>query len=181
MSWVWREQRPWNPAGCSRLVEAGFFSGQVDYLPAGALGDGQLASKLYWAASVDPFRGSWSGPVYVLTDGKTASSAEMFSAVLRDNGIAKIVGGPTAGDGGGFMYHEAPIELPHSHFRFQMPNCIRLRADGSNEVAGIQPDLPVLPVQGESPRARAARLLEAIDDDLRPSQSMRTERQTRSK
>jgi hypothetical protein len=168
MSWVWREQRLWNPAGRSRLVEAGYFSGQLDYLPAGSMEDVELAAKLYWAAAVDPFRGAWSGPVYVLTDGKTASSAEMFTAVLRDNGIARIVGAPTAGDGGGFMFSEAPLELPHSHLRFQMPNCVRLRADGTNEVAGIQPDLPILPRQGESPKARAARLLNAIEDDLRP-------------
>ncbi len=168
MSWVWREQRPWNPAGTSRLVEAGFFSGEVGFLPPGDLGDEGLAARIYWAASVDPFRGAWSGPVYVLTDGRTASSAEMFAAVLRDHGIARIVGERTAGDGGGFMFTESPVELHHSRLRFRLPNCVRLRADGTNEVAGIKPDIPVLPLQGEGPRSRAARLLELVDLDLGP-------------
>jgi len=171
MSWVWREQRPWNPAGPSRLIDAGFASGQMDFLAAGALGGGQLATKVYWPAAVDAFRGAWTGPVYVLADAKTASSAEMFCAVLQDNGIAKIVGGPTAGDGGGFMFTEPPTELPHSHLRIQIPNCLRVRADGTNEVAGIRPDLPVLPIQGESLRARAARVLKRIDEDLGTSPS----------
>jgi Peptidase family S41 len=167
MSWVWHEQRPWNPTGCSRLIDAGFASGEVDYLPRGALEASGLASKVYWAASVDQFRGAWSGPVYILTDAKTASSAEMFSAVMRDNSIAKTVGTSTEGDGCGFMDDEGRVELPHSHLRFAVPNCVRLRKDGTDEVAGIKPDIPVLPTRGEDTRARAARMLELIEADLR--------------
>lgn len=169
LSWVWCERRPWNPEGESRLIEAGYFSGQVDYLPAGAFGDRDLASAIYWAATADPWRGAWSGPVYVLTDGGTGSSAEMFSAIMRDNDIAKVIGAPTSGSGAGFMGQPVPIELPNSHLRFQAPNCVRLRADGTDEVAGIQPDLPVLPRQGEDGRTRAARLLDAIETDLQAS------------
>jgi len=99
-------------------------------------------------------------------DDKTASSAEMFGAVMQDNRIAKTVGTASEGDGCGFMQEAEPVELPHSHLRLRVPNCVRLRADGRNEVAGIQPDLPVLPTQAEDGRARAARLLQAIDDDL---------------
>jgi len=166
LSWVWRTQRAWDPSGCSRLVAAGFASGARDYLAAAASRDKQVATSLYWPAAVDAWRGAWSGPVYVLIDDKTASSAEMFGAVMQDNHIAKTVGTASEGDGCGFMQEAEPIELPHSHLRLRVPNCVRLRADGSNEVAGIQPDLPVLPTQGEDARARAARLLQLIDDDL---------------
>ncbi|MBI1753034.1 MAG: hypothetical protein HY014_01555 [Acidobacteria bacterium] len=166
LSWVWQERRPWNPTGSGRLVEAGFASGQFDYLPLSTPGDREALTSAYWAATVDSFRGAWDGPVYVLTDGRTASAAEMFAAVMRDNRIGKIVGTATLGAGAGFMLDEPPIELPHSHLRFQMPNCVRLRSDGSNEVSGIQPDLPVLPRQGENSRGRAARVLEAMDADL---------------
>lgn len=171
MSWVWRERHPWNRAGCNDWVEAGFASGAIDYLPAGALKDAKLAQMLYWPAVVDPYLGSWSGPVYVLTNGRTYSSAEMFTAVLHDNGIARTVGTATGGDGCGFMQDEDPIVLPHSHLRFRMPDCVRLRADGTDEVAGIEPDLPLLPMQGESDCARAARALEAIAADLRKGKS----------
>lgn len=166
LSWVWSEQRPWEPFGCSRLIDAGYASGQASYLPAHAFGNEKVAESIYWAASVDSMRGAWGGPVYVLTDGQTASSAEMFAALMHDSGVARIVGRPTVGDGCGFMADVPPVELPNSHLRFRVPNCVRLRADGSNEVAGVQPDLPVLPTAGESDRNRAYRVLETVAADL---------------
>ena len=173
MGWVWQEQRPWNPEGASRLVEAGFASGQLDHYPASAASERGWVSSFFWPARVDSFRGAWTGPVYVLTDGKTGSSAEMFTATMRDNLIAKMVGTPTVGAGAGFMVDEPPVELPHSHLRFQIPNCVRLRADGTNEVAGIKPDIPVLPTEGEDPRGRATRALETIEADLVTSQALK--------
>ena len=104
--------------------------------------------------------------VYVVTDGRTYSSAEMFSAVMRDNGIAKTIGLRTGGDGCGFMQEEKPFVLTHSKLRFRIPDCVRLRADGSDEVAGIAPDMPILPTEGESDRARAARAIATIENDL---------------
>jgi C-terminal processing protease CtpA/Prc len=111
-------------------------------------------------------RGAWDGPVYLLTDSGTASAAEMFAALMQDRGIARTVGVRTLGLGCGSMVESAPFTLQHSHLSFRIPNCVRLRADGSDEVAGIKPDLPVLPAANESPRARAARVLAVIDRDL---------------
>jgi hypothetical protein len=168
LSWVWREQRRFDPAKCSGLIDAGFASGAMDYLaPASVPQD--AAAALYWASIADPMRGAWNGPVYVLTDAGTASAAEMFAARMRDSGIAKTVGVRTLGLGCGSMVEAAPLTLPHSRLSFRVPNCVRLRADGSDEVAGIAPDLPVLPAANESPRARAARVLAVIDQDLRPA------------
>lgn len=167
LSWVWREQREWKPFGCSRLIDAGFASGAFNYLPPGAPSDKAIAEDLYWPTKVDAYRGAWDGPVYVLTNGKTYSSAEMFAAIVRDNHVAKTVGTTTGGDGCGFMQAEKPVVLPHSRLRLRIPDCVRLRADGSDEVAGIQADLPLLPTEGESDRARAVRLLGLIDADLR--------------
>jgi len=166
MSWVWTERRHWNPPGCTRLVDAGWASGIYDYLPAGTISNANVAALLYRPSQVDRFRGSWNGPVYVLTNGTTYSSAELFTAVMRDNGIARTVGARTGGDGCGGMTALTPIVLPHSLLRFRMASCMRLRRDGSNEVAGIAPDLPVLPLTGESARARAVRLLNAVVTDL---------------
>jgi len=171
MSWVWRETRPWNPdAACSRLVHIGSAGGPLDFLPEYAFGDTDAAEALHWPSSIDGYRGAWNGPVYVLTDRKSFSSAEMFSAVMHDNGIARTVGERTGGDGCGFMGYHEPEVLPNSRIRIRMPNCMRLRADGTSEVAGIAPDLPVLPIAGESTRARAARAIAAIGDDLKRRQ-----------
>jgi hypothetical protein len=78
-----------------------------------------------------------------------------------------VVGVHTLGLGCGSMVESAPVTLPHSRLSFRIPNCVRLRADGTDEVAGIAPDLRVDPVEQESPRARAARVLAVIDRDLR--------------
>lgn len=167
LGWVWREQRKWDPYGCSRLVPMGTVIGAVAYSEPGALGDQDAAIRIYPPAEVDRFRGAWNGPVYVLTDPTSYSAAEMFAAVIHDNGVARTVGQTTGGDGCGFMNETDPVVLPHSGLKFRMPNCVRLRADGSDEVAGVAPDLPVLPTPGESPRARAARVLDVIAGDLR--------------
>jgi hypothetical protein len=166
MSWAWTERRPWTPLGCSRLADVGFASGVVAGEAEAAIPDEAVARHVYWPARVSRLRGAWGGPLYLLTNGTTYSSAEMFAAVLQNNRAARIVGAATGGDGCGFMIENDPLTLPHLGLRLRMPNCVRLRADGSDEVAGVTPDLPVLPRQGESPRARAARLAGIVADDL---------------
>ena len=167
LSWAWRERRDWNGTGCRRLVAAGTSGGPVDALPADAAGELLFAHRLSWAEDYRDDWAAWTGPVYVLTDGKTYSAAEMFAARMQDNRIAKIVGQRTGGDGCGFMDAPDPVELPHSHLRLRMPNCVRLRADGDDEVAGIAPDLPVAPREGEDARARALRVLGTIAAEAR--------------
>jgi hypothetical protein len=90
----------------------------------------------------------------------------MFAAVIRGNGVARTIGTRTGGDGCGFMTEAQPAILPHSRLRYRMPNCVRLRHDGSNEVAGIEPDLQVAAVAGETGRGRAARLLATLVKDF---------------
>ncbi|ESQ87025.1 S41 family peptidase [Asticcacaulis benevestitus] len=166
LSWVWREQRPWHHLGCTRLVEAGYAGGYKATLPRGAFGSNQdVSSQLSLASGADDIWAMWAGPVYVVTDGKTYSSAEMFSAVIQDNGIGKTVGVKTGGDGCGFMGGDKSVVLDHSHIRLRIPNCVRLRRDGGNEVSGISPDLPVVPTEGEDDRQRAERMLHAVVDD----------------
>jgi hypothetical protein len=164
MSWVWREQRPWQPdAPCSRLVDAGSAAGSLDYLaPHTFITD--IAKRVYWAAVADDYIGAWTGPTYVLTDSHSYSASELFASSMQFDHIAKTVG--QRGDGCGFVTDIPPLVLPHSRMAFRMPNCVRLRADGSDEVAGVPPDLPVLPLKDESPRARAARAADVMAGDL---------------
>ena len=165
LSWVWKEQRPWTGKDCKRLIDAGYAGGYLATLPQGAFGDQNIAYRLSVASSFDEFWGLWTGPLYVLTDGKSYSSAEMFTAVVQDNHIGKTVGTTTGGDGCGFMGEDIRQTLPHSGLRLRIPNCVRLRADGSNEVSGIAPDVPILPTDGEDGRQRSERLIEAVSAD----------------
>ncbi len=167
MSWVWKTRKPWAGNSCKRLVNAAYAGGYAASLPQGAFGDQNIAYRLSSPSRADEFWGLWKGPLYVLTDGKTYSSAEMFSAVVQDNRIGKTVGSATGGDGCGFMSGDIRQTLPHSGLRLRIPDCLRLRADGSNEVSGIAPDIAVLPMDGEDGRQRSERLIEAVSADLR--------------
>ncbi|MEP6619395.1 MAG: S41 family peptidase [bacterium] len=171
MDWVWQTRRPWSGTTCRRLVAAGSAGGPLSYLSPDSIRNVNVARQLHWPAVVAPLWGTWRGPLYVLTDNKTYSSAEMFAAVLQNNGAAKTVGIRTGGDGCGFMNNPDPVVLPHSRLRFRVPNCVRMRADGTDEVAGVKPDIPVLPMDGENGRVRAMRVFTEVTADLkRPSQ-----------
>ena len=102
----------------------------------------------------------------MLTSATSYSSAEMFAARMQDNGVARLIGARTGGDGCGFMTEAEPVVLPHSRQRYRIPNCIRLRKDGTDEVAGVKPDLPIVAYEGESDRARAQRIVAVITADL---------------
>lgn len=166
LSWVWRERRRWSSGNCRRLIAAGYAGGYAPGLTPKAFDDAKAAIALSSPSLVERFFGAWNGPTFVLADKRSYSSAEMFAAVMQDNGIAKLVGSRTGGDGCGFMADGEPIVLHHSRLRFRVPNCMRLRADGTNEEAGITPDLPVLATEGESARARGERALRLIVDSV---------------
>lgn len=166
LSWVWREQRSWGDSTCKRLVDAGYSGGFAAALPRGAFGGNQdVSSQLSLASGADDIWAMWNGPLYVITDAKTYSSSEMFSAEIQDSGIGKTIGARTGGDGCGFMGGDEAVMLSHSRIRLRIPNCIRLRRGGDNEVSGVAPDLPVLPTEGEDDRQRAQRLLITIAED----------------
>jgi hypothetical protein len=166
MAWVWRERRPWQDQSCRRLTAAGSAGGPLADWPQGTVADPRVARVLHWPMLIAPLWGTWTGPLYVLTNNHTYSAAEMFAAVLQNNHAATMIGGLTGGDGCGFMNTPDPLVLPNSHLRFRLPNCVRMRADGTDEVAGVTPDLPVLPTEGEAARPRAVRLLTTLFADL---------------
>lgn len=169
MDWVWRERRSWKSETCRRLIEAGSAGGPLAYLPPHAGLDLRVAQALHWPAQAEPLWGAWTGPLYVLTNNRTYSAAEMFAAVLQNNRAAKIVGVATGGDGCGFMNTPDPVVLPSSGLRFRVPNCVRLRADGTDEVAGVKPDIPILQAEGENARARAMRIFDELAADVKRS------------
>ena len=166
LSWVWQEQRTWDPSGGCDLVPVGSAGGPLAELDREVIPQTRIARRLSWAMNVKDLWGSWSGPVYVLIDGRTGSSAEMFAATLQNNLVAKVAGVESSGAGCGAMGPDGRVTLPGVGLTFSLPTCVRLRPDGSDEVAGIRPDLPIRPTAGESRRARAARVFTAIASDL---------------
>ena len=85
----------------------------------------------------------YTGPLYILTDGNTASASEQFAATLVDNGAAKTIGTKTYGVGCGFTNGGNPVKLKNSGLTVWMPDCARMRRDGSNEFEGVKPDYAI--------------------------------------
>jgi len=121
-----------------------------------------------WAADVFtpmqfPYRvGVWRGPLIVLVDGDTASVAETFAAELQDAGVALILGAPTYGAGGGHTDGGTPTRLAHSGAVLQVPDFVRLRADGSDTIRGVLPDVLVGLRRTDGPKLRAAAAAERL-------------------
>lgn len=104
----------------------------------------------------------YDGPLFIMTDPHTASASEQFAATLVDNGVAKTIGEKTMGIGCGFTNGGNPVKLQNSGLTIWMPDCARLRRDGSNEFEGITPDYPV--TWGSDAQSRAKALATALDE-----------------
>lgn len=154
------------PIDCAWLTTAPLYAtGPVNNL------DPDLINKPWAAEAFTPLAyrfepGVWTGPLLVLVDGATGSAAEQFAAILQDNEAALIVGAPTAGAGCGHARGEIVTVLNHSGARLRLPNCARLRADGTNEVGGVEPDVLVGFRRNDGPSLRVARLLARLPQAL---------------
>ncbi len=58
--------------------------------------------------------------VYVIINNKNYSASEGFARFAKENEYATLVGQPTKGSGGGVSLNPMIIELPNTHFIFQM-------------------------------------------------------------
>lgn len=149
---------PATSPACPRTATAGFSVGLVGSAPAGAF-DGKEWGALVFNPAQFPYHdGVWNGPLIVLTDQETWSAAEEFAAVLQDNRAAVVMGARTGGAGCGYTWGGTPTTLKNSGAVLKLPDCVRFRADGSNEVRGILPDVPV-PLRADDGLALRARLI----------------------
>lgn len=142
-------------AGCDRIGRAGFATGLMGAAPAGAFAGKNWAPYVFSIGQFDYHDGVWSGPLIVLTDQETWSAAEEFAAILQDNEAAIIMGARTGGAGCGHTNGGTPTVLAHSGATLEVPDCIRFRKDGSNEVRGILPDALVALRANDGPRFKA--------------------------
>ena len=158
---LWQRQR----LSCSWLG-TGFYA-------TGLLDSSEEAERLRakpWARLVfTPFQyeyqaAVWRAAVIVLVNGGTGSAAEQFAAELQDNRAAIVIGAPTAGAGCGHTDGGTPTTLKNSGAVLELPDCVRLRKDGSNEVMGIQPDLLIGLRNEDGPHRRAARISQKLSE-----------------
>ncbi len=109
----------------------------------------------------------------LLVDSGTASAAEEFAAELQDNDAALVVGESTMGAGCGHTNGGTPTTLSHTKTVLELPDCARIRLDGTNEVRGIRPDLVIAWRRFDGPRRRAAELGAVLNDLLKAVDSRR--------
>jgi len=144
---------------CSWLGRAGFSTGLVGSASSNEF-VGKPWGKLVFSPAEFRYRDAlWTKPVIVLVDQGTASAAEEFTAILQDNRAALIVGSRTFSAGCGHTDGGTPTALPRTGATLEVPDCARFRADGSNEVNGILPDVPI-PWRSDDGVRFKARLLE---------------------
>jgi hypothetical protein len=152
-------ETPCAKPGC-RLGEGFYASGFIDAADPETLAGKPWAARVFTPMKLGYREGIWHGPLFVLVDQETWSAAEEFAAILQDNHAALILGEPTGGAGCGHTDYSEPVTFSHSGAKLSLPDCARLRADGSNEVRGIVPDVP-LPWGRHDGLALRARLLAA--------------------
>lgn len=88
-------------------------------------------------------KGAWRGPVAIYADKGSASATEDFTAWLRQNKVAVLIGERTLGAGCGYVNGGGRVRLPHAGLDIRMPNCARFLDDGTNEIEGQAPDIPI--------------------------------------
>jgi Peptidase family S41 len=146
---------------CATLVQGKLFTTGFEEtrLPARAPSLEEEAA-LYSLVRHEPFAtGATRLPLVVLVDGETYSAAEQLASRLQDYTSAKVLGSQTAGAGCGHAAGGAnDFILPTSQLVVTVPDCARLRRDGSNERRGIRPDvaLPFKPKDTAQQRADKA-------------------------
>lgn len=156
---MWKGEKP----PCSLVSTAGplYAAGVLRYAPPGSLPTDLSCCYLFGPQRYRYREGVYTGPLFVIVDRETASAAEYFAAVLQDNKAATIVGEATYGAGCGYTNGGIETHLHNSGGDVRMPDCVRFRADGSNEVEGITPDL-LVPWRGNDSILQRSRRLESV-------------------
>lgn len=88
-------------------------------------------------------KGAWRGPLLLYADRRSASATEDFTAWLHQNEAAVLVGEKTLGAGCGYVDGGGRVRLERAGLEVRMPNCARFLADGTNEIEGQKPDIPL--------------------------------------
>jgi Peptidase family S41 len=133
----WSGHRP----DCEWLAPAFYATGLLAEADATILRKKPWGPSVFSAAKYDFEASVWRGPLLVLVDGGTGSAAAEFSSVLQDNKAAVIIGAPGPSGGCGHTRGGTPTTLTHSHAILELPDCARIRRDGSNEARGIDPNI----------------------------------------
>jgi hypothetical protein len=152
-----------NPIDCTIVGQGDVYTtGTLSYARPDSLPHVDSAQYIFYPSLYTYQEGEYQGPLFVLVDNNTASAAERFAAMFQDAKAARIVGVPTFGAGCGFTNGGIPTQLHNSRATVGMPDCVQFRADGTNAVAGITPDVLVPWHSNDNPYQRAMRAFDTL-------------------
>ncbi|HEY6928601.1 MAG TPA: S41 family peptidase [Thermoanaerobaculia bacterium] len=159
VQWFTQTSKPDCSLMTGDLFQDGFFSA----IPTDFAIPSEMRKSLFDSRSsdADPER-IWGGPLILLVDRYTNSSAELFVQMLHDHAGAVVVGERTSGGGAGWLYDQDVFELPYSHLRLVAPELARFLKDGRNARFGIEPDLCLDRNPDATRFSRATTLLRAL-------------------
>ena len=157
-SGLWQEGA--TKPSCSRIVP---IAPALDYASPGSLEGRSATGVLFGPLQYRYHEGVNTLPLAVLVDDWTASAAEAFAEALQDEHAATVLGVRTLGAGCGFTNGGIPTVLPHSGARVRIPDCVRIRADGSDAVAGVTPDVLLPLLIRDSPYQRTQKVIAGVD------------------
>jgi hypothetical protein len=158
----------WTKPGVTKTCPGVVRAAGAPYLPQEALQDVGSRRLLSHALGYRFEEALYTGPLVLLVDARTASASEYAVSMLKDSAGARLVGSRTNGSGCGYTNGGVPVVLKHSGLRVVMPDCVRYRKDGTNEVEGFVPDLPVPWSPTDSPEARARKWMDVLRAGLTP-------------
>jgi C-terminal processing protease CtpA/Prc len=147
-------------------------TGVLPYARPGSLDGLASAEALFGPSHYAYHEGVNTLPVIVLVDDRTGSSSEAFAAWLQDSHAAVIAGQPTAGAGCGFTDGGIPTVLRRSGAQVKLPDCVRLRADGTDDVAGVTPDVLLPFARRDSAYQRAIKTRDGLVAAWRMARSL---------
>ncbi|HSK72678.1 MAG TPA: S41 family peptidase [Pyrinomonadaceae bacterium] len=127
-------------------------TGIFDYLPPKEIANLNSKYILFTPSEYDYEESVFNGKLIVLVDRSTASAAEHFASLMQLNKSAKVIGEQTLGAGCGYVNGGTKYFLPNSKLQLLMPDCVRYRADGKNEVAGVEPDVVLWEASDDKPK-----------------------------
>jgi carboxyl-terminal processing protease len=109
-------------------------------------------------------------PVVILTNGLTASAAEIFAGAERDSGKGRIVGLPSFGKGIGGLYTSKELPLGSgeivTNMRWFTPSGFWV-GDAGKHKYGLKPDVEVANPYGAIPLTADDAQLKSAEDDLK--------------
>jgi len=164
---LWRGQHP----ACAWLGEGFYGSGYLADADPATFAGKPWASLVFTPMEFAYEEGVWRGPLIVLINRNTGSAASELAAVLQDNHAALLIGEP-AECGCGHTRGGTPITLHNSGAVFEIPDCARFRADGSNEMMGIEPEVLIGFTATDGPHTRGQRFAAKLPDAVNAALAM---------